>query len=243
MGLKKIVSLITALLMLAAFCACTTPTSPDPQPTAAPEETTAPAETKAPETEAPAPTEEPTPEPATDEEKLSGFLGGWKYEDRDEYLRVFPDWTWEMLDGELMVTESGNCRYEDGYGLVLESMDGSDFDYLLPNDDDTIYNSVFEVLIPFEIPESTEELLLAPFLGTWKHEERDEYYVFYADWTWELLDGDRNVIEDGPCRYEEGYGLVLENLEGSDEDFLRFFDDGNLYNSAGYLMTRVIDPQ
>ncbi len=56
-------------------------------------------------------------------------------------------------------------------------------------------------------------------------------------------DGELMVTESGNCRYEEGYGLVLENLEGSDEDFLRFFDDGNLYNSAGYLMTRVIDPQ
>ena len=56
--------------------------------------------------------------------------------------------TWATFDEHIEYITGGTCRLEDGFGLVLENFDGTDYDYLVSGDDGTLYDSCYDIYVP-----------------------------------------------------------------------------------------------
>ena len=181
----------------------------------------------------------PTEKPTVGSEGLDKFIGTWKYDDRDVYITIRDNSTWELEGDDDAENTAGGCRMEEGDMLVLETYGGEDVNYLKFDDDGVLCDSVYDTLSRYE-PAARDDSLLSPFVGEWEYDDRDGVLVITADWQWELYDGEDDLENHGICRYEEGYGLVLEDGEGiGDYDFLRVNDDGDVFNSVGVLLTRL----
>ncbi len=223
--MKRILALILVLSLFLGLCACASSTE---------KRHSSDKESK---TEAPS---DPNPE-ETDDPDYDGtpkeFVGTWRYEDREGYLNIYDDWLWSLYDEDFDCILTGGCRLEEGYGLVLEDADGMDYDYLQSNGDGTLYNSSFTVLYPAELPDDSENDDATPeaYAGPWYCEDTGLYLYIYDDMTWSVYDEGICYLEGGTCRLEDGYGLVLENNDGTDYDYLIFGDDGALYNSCYYV--------
>lgn len=235
--MKKTFILLLALSLVFCFCACSAIFGDEPSPTAEPVKTDAPAETSAPaDTDAPVQTDAPVYERTPAE-----FVGIWRYEDREGCIRIYDDWIWSAYDDDMNCLMVGGCRYEDEYGLVLESDDGSDYDFLRPNEDGTLYNSAFVTLFP---EESQQEVGtdFTEYVGTWVNDASGVYVCIYEDWTWAVFDGMGGILSNGGCMMDSEFGLVLETYEDTDYDYLHMNEDGTIYNSVFDTLYRTYEP-
>lgn len=162
--MKRLLACLLALCLALTLCACAeTPRETEPAKTASaetkPAETepakTEPVETKPVETE---PTEtvpawtEPGERIRGDSDLIAPFAELWSRENLEGYVRINQDWTWEHLDADGVFVEGGACSYLEGYGLILEGDDGTDWDYLSLGEDGHIYNSAFMPMTMEELP-------------------------------------------------------------------------------------------
>ena len=119
---------------------------------------------------------------------------------------------------------------------MLENDDGTDFDFLRQNNDGTLYNSCFDTLVP-EYSEATPDA----YAGPWYSGDAGIYLYIHDDMTWTTCDEHFEYLAGGACRLEDGFGLVLENPDGTDCDYLVFGDNGTLYNSCYDTFVRCGD--
>ena len=231
--MKKLLLFALALSMAFCLCACVFNFYEMPAPTAEPAETQAPSVT-----EEPAETDEPGPGRTPEE-----YVGTWQYEGRSDYIVIHDDWLWALYDENLTCVMTGSCRLEEGYGLVLETSEGGDYDYFQPNGDGTLYNSAFDTVLPAEMPEALEGEGTTPeaFAGPWYSKDDGIYLYIYNDMTWATYDETITYLEGGVCRFDDDYGFVLEYYSGTDYDFLRYNDEGILYNSCYSVYERCAD--
>ena len=180
----------------------------------------------------------PTEKPSIGNPDLAAFIGTWKYDDRDVLITIYENSTWNIEGDESLEYTFGECRTEKDGMLVLSTYGGFDVNYLRFNDDGVLCDSVFDTLSRYD--ESENASGIAPFVGRWEYDDKDESIVISSEWEWERYDGDMNLIGSGSCSLEEGYGLVLHDGD-NDVDFLRFDDDGFLYDSAHNGLTRADD--
>ncbi len=246
--MKRILAFMLALSLILGLCACASTSKTEAKPT----EQTADA-TPAPGTEPPEGPNDPTPAPGTEppegpndpdyEGTPAEFVGSWQYEDRGGYINIYDDWIWSLYDEDSECVMTGGCRLEEGYGLVLENGDGTDYDYLQPNGDGTLYNSSFTMLYPYEEPDfpGEDEDIPEDFIGSWVNESNGCSLIIDEYGSWSAYDEENALAAFGTCRYEAGYGLVLENSDGTDYDFLRFGEDGVLYNCIYDTLIRCSD--
>ena len=229
--MKRILAFMLALSLIIGLCACS-PSSEERRSSSKKDKTEEPFD--------------PNPE-ETDDPDYDGtpkeFVGTWRYEDREGYLNIYDDWLWSLYDEDCDCIQTGGCRLEEGYGLVLENGDGTDYDYLQPNGDGTLYNSSFTVLHPAELPDESDadDAAFADYAGPWYSEDAGIYLYIYDDMTWATYDEGIQYLAGGTCRLEDGFGLVLENFDDTDYDYLKFGDDGLLYNSSYCVYVRCGD--
>ena len=232
-----------ALGLILGLCACASTSKTEPKQT----EQTADA-TPAPGTEPPEGPNDPTPTPGTEppegpndpdyEGTPAEFVGSWQYEDRGGYINIYDDWIWSLYDEDSECVMTGGCRLEEGYGLVLENSDGTDYDFLRFGEDGVLYNSCSDILVP---QTHSEDATPAEYAGPWHNEASGIYLYIYDDMTWATYDEYICYLDSGACRLEDGYGLVLQYSDGTDYDFLRFGDDGVLYNCIYDTLIRCSD--
>lgn len=162
--MKQLLTCLLILSLVLSLCACGSSSTETKPVETKPVETT-PAKTEPVKTEPvktePVKTEPTQTEPVWTEpgERIRGdydliapYLAIWSHEELDGFIRINEDWTWELLDAQGSIKESGECSYLDGY-LILEQEDGTDWDFLYFGEDGSLYNSASMEMHMDELPE------------------------------------------------------------------------------------------
>ena len=132
---KKYLALLTALLLVLSFAACTTPA--DEEPTDPPVE-----QTEEPTNEMPteAPTEEITEVPTKAEVDYSAFKGEWYSGNVTLYVKEETKWTMAE-DGDTFIT--GTLTVDDEGALVLYDVEGVEAAKMILEADGSIYAELY----------------------------------------------------------------------------------------------------
>lgn len=167
--MKKLLACFLVLCLALGLCACGgTPAASEPaktEPGKSEPAKTEPAKTEPAKTE-PAKTDPPETAPVWTEPAervrwndalIESFVELWSYEDSAGYVHIYPDWTWDRLDEDGLLVDSGKCSYLEGYGLILEQTDGTDWDYLFFGDDGALYNSASMRMSMAELDEPIDD--------------------------------------------------------------------------------------
>ncbi len=174
------------------------------------------------------------PETKTPEKTVSmdGFIGGWKFEDEDQYLFIYKDKTWECRDEEMFLISEGSCSIRDD-SLVLKEEDNSiaytlkkdGSRWLTDNDGRTLVRSEWDE------PEDTDGDF-TPYIGMWKYDDMDLRLEINEDGTWTMYDYENGDVISGFCYMQEG-GLVLDSEGNELQGGMRLGEDGLLYDPMG----------